>query len=98
MPGIVSKDNRKTDTGYCTFSHYCSSNFNVHTIVFICAMSLALPAAEAERVNPGPVSSDSSSATGVGLYLGGVVTGALGVLLIEGIVCGACRLRRSKHK
>ena len=70
----------------------------MHTIVYICAMSPALPAVEAERVKPGPVSCDSSSATGVGLYLGGVVTGALGVLLIGGIVGGACRLRRSKHK
>ena len=61
-------------------------------------MSIPLPAVEAERVNPGPVSSDSSSATGVGLFLGGVVAGALGVLLIVGIVSGACRLRRSKHK
>ena len=60
--------------------------------------SHTLPAVEAERVSPGPVSSDSSSATGVGLYLGGVVTGALGVLLIVGIVGGACLLRKSKHK
>ena len=41
---------------------------------------------------------DSSSATAVGLFLGGVVTGALGELLVEGIVVGACRLRRTKHK
>ena len=61
-------------------------------------MSLALSAVEAERVNPRSVSSDSSSATAVGLFLGGLVTGALGVLLIVGIACGACRLRRSKHK
>ena len=61
--------------------------------------ALVLPAVEAERVNPGPVcSSDSSSALGIGLFLGGVVAGALGVLLIVGIVSGACRLRRSKHK
>ena len=60
-------------------------------------MSLALPAVEAERVNPRSVSSDSSSATGVGLFLGGVVVGVIGVLLIEGIV-GTCLLRRSKHK
>ena len=60
-------------------------------------MSLALPAVEAEGVNPRTLSSDSSSATGVGLFLGGVVAGALGVLLIGGIVGGACRLRRSWH-
>ena len=60
-------------------------------------MSLALIAVEAEGVNPTNFSSDSSSATGVGLFLGGVVAGALGVLLIGGIVGGACRLRRSKH-
>ena len=55
----------------------------------------SITAVEAETVHP--VCSDNSSATGVGL-LGGVVAGALGVLLIEGIVCGACRLRRSKVK
>ena len=61
-------------------------------------MSLALPAVEAERVNTTTLSSDSSSATGVGLFLGGVVAGALGVLLIVGSVGGACLLRWSKHK
>ena len=61
-------------------------------------MSIAQPhfAVEAERVYP--VSSDSSGATAVGLFLSGVVAGALGVLLIGGIVGGACRLRTSKHK
>ena len=88
----------KTDTGSGTFWHYHNSNFNVHTVGFICAMSLTLPAVEAERVNPRTLCSDSSSATGVGLFLGGVVAGALGVLLIVGIVGGACWLRRSKHK
>ena len=71
-----------------------------HTVVSICAISLALthPAVEAERLNPGPVcSSDSIGATGVGLSLCGVVAGVIGVLLIGGIVGGACRLRRSKH-
>ena len=43
-------------------------------------------------------SNDSISATGVGLLLGGLVAGALEVLLIEGIVGAACRLRRIKHK
>ena len=36
------------------------------------------------------VNNDSISATEVGLFLGGVVAGALGVLLIVGIVGGAC--------
>ena len=71
-----------------------------HTVVSICAISLALthPVVEAERVNPRNLSSDSSSSTGVGLFLGGVVAGALGVLLTVGIVGGACRLRRSRHR
>ena len=62
------------------------------------SITLPHPAVEAEGVNPGPVSSDSSSATAVGLFLGGVVAGALGVVFIEVIVGGACRLKRSKHK
>ena len=61
-------------------------------------MSLALSAVEAERVNPRTLCSDSSSATGVGLFLGGLTAGVTGVLLIVGIVGGACLLRRSKHK
>ena len=56
----------------------------------------SITAIEAETVHP--VCSDSSSATGVGLLFGGLVAGALGVLLIEGIVCGACLLRKSKVK
>ena len=61
-----------------------------------CTMPIILLPVEAERVycaNP-----DCSSTTAVGVLLGSVVAGALGVLLIEGIVCGACRLRRAKHK
>ena len=50
---------------------------------------------EVETVHP--VCTDSISATAVGLFLGGVVAGALGVLLMVGIVGGACLLR-SKHK
>ena len=68
------------------------------TVVFICAMSLTLPAVEAERVNPRTLSSDSSSATAVGLFFGGLAAGTLGVLLIVAIVGGACLLRKSKHK
>ena len=86
---------------------------STHTVVSSCTISITLPhpAVEAVSVNPGPASSDSTSdcsspalnndsigATGVGLFLGGVVVGALGVLLIVGIVGGACLLRRSKHK
>ena len=63
-------------------------------------MSITLPhhAVEAESVNPTNLSGDSSSATGVGLFIGGVVAGALGVLLIGGIVGGAFWLRQTKHK
>ena len=43
-------------------------------------------------------SNDSISATAVGLLLGGLAAGVTGVLIIEGIVCAACRLRRIKHK
>ena len=52
---------------------------------------------EAKRVYAA-ANTDFSSATAVGLFLGGVVAGALGVLLIVGIVGGACRLRRTKRK
>ena len=62
-------------------------------------VSATLPGVESESDCSGPaLNNDSIGATGVGLFLGGVVAGALGVLLIVGIVGGACRLRRSKHK
>ena len=62
-------------------------------------VSATLPRVESESDCSCPaVSNDSISATGVGLFLGGVVAGALGVLLIGGIVGGACLLRRSRHK
>ena len=61
-------------------------------------VSATLPEVESESNCSCPVNNDSISATGVGLFLGGVATGVIGVLLIGGIVCGACRLRRSKHK
>ena len=52
-----------------------------------------------EPENNYPVNSDSISATAAGLLLGGVVAGALGVLLmIVGIVCGVWRLMRIKHR
>ena len=62
-------------------------------------VSATLPGVESESNCSCPVvNNDSISATGVGLFLGGVAVGALGVLLIVGVVGGACRLRRSKHK
>ena len=61
-------------------------------------MSLTLPAVEAERVNTTTLSSDSITATAVGLFFGGLAAGALGVLLILAIVGGACLLRMSRHK
>ena len=61
-------------------------------------VSVTLLGVEFESNGSCPVNNDSSSATGVGLFLGGVAAGALGVLLIGGMVCGAFRLRRSKHK
>ena len=62
-------------------------------------VSATLPRVESEcHCSSLAVSNDSSSATGVGLFLGGVVAGALGVLLIGGIVGGACWLRMSKHR
>ena len=53
-------------------------------------MSITLAQVEVER--DCPANTDSSSATAVGVFLGGVVAGALGVLLIEGIVIGVCLL------
>ena len=44
------------------------------------------------------VNNDSISATAVGILLGAVVAGVTGVLLIEGIVGGACHLRKIKYK
>ena len=61
-------------------------------------VSATLPGVESESNCSCPVNNDSISATAVGLFLGGVAAGALGVLLIVGIVGGACWLRRSKHK
>ena len=62
-------------------------NSCVHTVTII------LP-----RANSCPANTDSISGTAIGLIIGGVVAGALGVLLIVGIVCGACYLRKTKHK
>ena len=62
-------------------------------------VNLTLPRFEVERAGCTCLTNtDSSSATAVGLFLGGVVAGVLGVLLIVGIVCGVCWLRRTKHK
>ena len=77
----------------------------VHTYTALMAsypvniVSATLPQAESESTCSSPaLNNDSSSATGVGLFLGGLVAGVTGVLLIEGIVCGAFRLRKSKHR
>ena len=72
-----------------------------HVIVTtLFAVSVTLLQAEADKdcTRSYSVSSDSISATAVGFLLGGLVAGALGVLLIVGIVGGAYRLRRSKVK
>ena len=62
-------------------------------------VSATLPRIESESDYSCPaVNNDSCSATGAGLFLGGLVAGVIGVLLIEGIVCGAFRLRKSKHR
>ena len=52
-----------------------------------------------EPENNYPVNTDSISATAVGLLIGGVGTGALGVLLmIVGIVYGVWRLTKIKRR
>ena len=61
-------------------------------------VSATLSGVELESNGSCPVNKDSIGATGVGLFLSGVVAGVIGLLLIEGIVCGTCLLRRSKHK
>ena len=65
-------------------------------IISTCTVTVTLP--QADRNNSCPANFDSSSATVVGLFLGGVVAGALGVLLIVGIVCGAWWLKRTRDK
>ena len=62
-------------------------NSCVHTVTII------LP-----QANSCPTNTDSISGTAVGLIIGGVAAGSLGVLLIVGIVCGTCCLRKTKHK
>jgi len=61
-------------------------------------VSATLPRVESESDCSSPINNDSIGATGVGLFLGGVVAGVIGVLLIGGIVGGACWLRRNKHR
>ena len=77
--------------------HMLICTFHV-TVTTLCAVSVTLLQVEADKDCSYSVSNDSISATAVGFLLGGVVAGALGVLLIEGIVGGTCRLRRSKVK
>ena len=57
-----------------------------------------LPRVESEYDCSSCVNNDSTSATGAGLFLGGLAAGVIGLLLIEGIVCGTFRLRKSKHR
>ena len=65
----------------------------------VCIVSATLPRVESESDCSSPaVNNDSIGATGVGLFLGVVVAGVIEVLLIEGIACGAFRLRKSKHR
>ena len=65
----------------------------------MCIVIVISPRVELEGNYSLPTASNNSiSATAVGLLLGGVVAGVIGVLLIEGIVCAAWRLRRIKHK
>ena len=70
-------------------------NFCLHSD---CHSTLALVMVTVEVGRDCLFGNDSISATAVGLLLGGVVGGALGSLLIVGIVVGACRLWRTKHK
>ena len=65
--------------------------------VYIVSATLLQVESESDCSSPA-VNNDSIGASGVGLFLGGMVAGALGVLLIVAIVGGACLLRRSKHK
>ena len=58
-------------------------------IISVCTVIVTLPRVQADG---------SISVLTIGLLTGGVVAGALGVLLIVGIVCGACRLMRTKRK
>ena len=74
------------------YKAFLTPNTCVHTV------TVTLLRAEVERADSCPTNTDVSSATAVGLIIGSAVAGALGVLLIEGIVCGACRLRRTKHQ
>ena len=56
-------------------------------------VSATLPRVESECDCGCCVNSDSINATGAGRFLGGVVAGVIGVLLIGGIVCGACHVK-----
>ena len=47
-----------------------------------------------------PTASNDSIASdiAVGVLLGGVMAGVIGVLVIKGLVCAACCMRRIEHK
>ena len=79
--------------------HIVSHNVTIPLLYQMCIVIAIPPRVELESNYSLPTASnDSISATAVGLLLGGLVAGVIGVLLIEGIVCVACRLRKIKHK
>ena len=48
-----------------------------------------------EQVSPTP---NDYTTVGGGVFIGGIAVGAVTVLLVEGIVCGVCKLRKHpKH-
>ena len=52
---------------------------------------LVLTALTRGQVSP---SQNDNTAAFVGVLIGGIAVGAMTVLLLEGIVCGVCKLRR----
>ena len=63
------------------------THFRVKNGAYVSA-TLSRVESESDCSSPA-VNNDSIGATGVGLFLGGVVAGVIGVLLIEGLACGA---------
>jgi hypothetical protein len=50
-----------------------------------------------KRTSPIP-SSNGDSGLSVGLFIAGMVSGVLTLLLVEGIIWGACKMSKSSHK